>query len=130
MRPFGRIATGIGRRGLGYQRCARWLEQRPRPISYRWNSNNASGSQSQKTVPNSPFVKIGHAVVATIASGLGYAFGAGSDSVPSISLLFGQRDEKPKYGTVKDLEKASMILFKITTISQYSGIKKCTYILS
>ncbi|EGE82776.2 D-lactate dehydrogenase (cytochrome) [Blastomyces dermatitidis ATCC 18188] len=106
MRPFGRIAATVSRRGVGYYCRARGLQQRPQKISCRWNSSSAPGSQAQKAAPDSSSFRAVQALaLATIAGGLGYALGI-NDSVPGVSQLFGRIDAEPKYGTTKDLEKA------------------------
>ncbi|OAX85436.1 glycolate oxidase, subunit GlcD [Emergomyces africanus] len=77
MRSFAQIGASVSRRGIGHQSRVRCLHQRPRNISCRWNSSNASGSQSKRAAPNSYSFKAGQALVlATVAGGFGYALGA------------------------------------------------------
>ncbi|KAK2782674.1 hypothetical protein FQN52_000774 [Onygenales sp. PD_12] len=107
MRPFGRVSARLSRRGVGNHSRQQCLSQsRAQNVTQRWSSTNASGAQSQKTAGKSSSFKAGQALIlATIAGGLGYTLGAGN-SVSGISALFGSRDDTPKYGCAKDLEKA------------------------
>ncbi|KAK2802178.1 hypothetical protein FQN51_004859 [Onygenales sp. PD_10] len=107
MRPFGRVSARLSRRGVGNHSRQQCLSQtRVQNVTQRWSSTNASGAQSQKTAGKTSSFKAGQALIlATIAGGLGYTLGAGN-SVSGISALFGSRDDTPKYGCAKDLEKA------------------------
>ncbi|PGH12156.1 glycolate oxidase, subunit GlcD [Helicocarpus griseus UAMH5409] len=89
MKPFGRIAAPISRRGVGCHSRPQLFQPR-RNILCRWNSSNTSGSQIQRTGRRPSSFKAGQALIlAAIAGSLGYALGASDSAIAELRALLG-----------------------------------------